>query len=42
MVLRVMAIALRPFKPEMARQAQAALLFDTAELSFDARAVGAH
>jgi uncharacterized protein YbjT (DUF2867 family) len=41
-VLRVMAVALRPFKPEVARQAQAALLFDTAALSFDARAVHSH
>jgi uncharacterized protein YbjT (DUF2867 family) len=37
--LRTMAVALRPFKPELARQARAALVLDTADLVFDATAL---
>jgi uncharacterized protein YbjT (DUF2867 family) len=38
-VLRGMAAALRPFKPELARQAQAALVMDSGDLGFDPSAV---
>jgi uncharacterized protein YbjT (DUF2867 family) len=34
--LRGMAVALQPFKPELARQARAALVMDTTDLVFDA------
>jgi len=34
-----MAVALRPFKPELARQARAALVMDTTDLVFDATAL---
>ena len=34
-VLRVMAVALGPFKPDLARQVQAALTMDTADFVFD-------
>ena len=38
-VLRMMTILLRPFRPDLARQAQSALAFDTADLAFDTRCV---
>ncbi len=34
--LRLMAAALRPFRPDLARQAHAALVLDTADMAFDA------
>jgi len=37
--LRGMAVALQPFKPELARQARAALVMDTTDLVFDATAL---
>jgi hypothetical protein len=36
-VLQVMAVALRPVRPALARQARAALVLDTADFVFDAR-----
>ena len=38
-ILRTMAFALRPFKPDLARQACAALVLDTTELVFDSSAI---
>jgi uncharacterized protein YbjT (DUF2867 family) len=35
-VLRMMTVLLRPFRPELARQAHAALVFDRADLALDA------
>jgi NADH dehydrogenase len=37
--LRSMALGMRPFKPELARQARAALVLDTSDLAFDATAL---
>jgi NADH dehydrogenase len=39
--LHAMAVLLRPFKPDFARQAQAALVLDQADFRFDARAIRA-
>jgi NADH dehydrogenase len=38
-ILRLMAVALGPFKSDLARQAQAALTLDTADLVFDGSAL---
>lgn len=40
-VLRGMAATLRPFKPELARQAKAALALDSGDMGFDSTAVRA-
>ena len=40
-VLRCMAVMLRPFKPDLARQAQAALVLDSADFVFDGNAIHA-
>jgi uncharacterized protein YbjT (DUF2867 family) len=37
--LSAMAVALRPFKPELARQARSALVMDSADMTFDAAAI---
>ena len=39
--LRAMSLVLRPFKPDVARQVRAALVMDTTDMRFDARAVRA-
>jgi hypothetical protein len=38
-LLHVIRVALGPFKPDLARQAQAALTLDTADLTFNARSL---
>jgi NADH dehydrogenase len=40
MVLRAMGLVMRPFKPELARQAQAALVMDRGDFGFDAGSAG--
>lgn len=37
--LRAMAVAMQPFKPELARQARSALVMDSADMTFDASAI---
>ena len=41
LMLRAMALALRPFRPDLARQAHAALILDTADFVFDANSIHA-
>jgi NADH dehydrogenase len=40
-LLRAVALGLRPLRPDLARQAQAALVMDTTDMAFDASAVRA-
>ena len=39
--LRIMAVCMRPFRPDLARQARSALLMDEGDLTFDASAIRA-